>query len=197
MLTTLARVAYYGVLRHLPGATAPGGRLWRALRGAACRRMFASCGADINVERGAVFGSGARIRIGSRSGIGLNARVSGSLTLGDDVMMGPDVMVFAVNHAFDRLDVPMRQQGDADEQPVRIEDDVWIGARVILLPGVTVGTGAIVAAGSVVTKSVPAWAIVGGNPARVIRYRTGEGASTGGACVGSRRLATSAEYAHG
>jgi maltose O-acetyltransferase len=65
----------------------------------------------------------------------------------------------------------MIQQGFEARRPVIIEDDVWIGINVILLPGLTVGRGAIVAAGSVVTKDVPPDAIVGGNPARVIRSR--------------------------
>ncbi len=86
-------------------------------------------------------------------------------------MMGPDVVILTQNHKFDRLDIPMLDQGFKDEQPVTICDDVWIGARVIILPGVTVGKGAIIAAGAVVTKDVPEYAIVGGNPARVIKMR--------------------------
>ena len=65
----------------------------------------------------------------------------------------------------------MNQQGNQKEQPVTIMDDVWIGARAIILPGVTIGQGAIVAAGAVVTKDVPPFAIVGGVPARLIDYR--------------------------
>jgi maltose O-acetyltransferase len=65
----------------------------------------------------------------------------------------------------------MRQQGRADLKSVVIEDDVWIGTRAIILPGVTVHHGSIIAAGAVVTKDVPEYAIVGGNPAKVIKYR--------------------------
>ncbi len=86
-------------------------------------------------------------------------------------MMGPDVVILTQNHKFDRLDIPMLEQGFKDEQPVTICDDVWIGVRAIILPGVTVGKGAIIAAGAVVTKDVCEYAIVGGNPARVIKMR--------------------------
>lgn len=72
----------------------------------------------------------------------------------------------------------MKDVGNQDKRPVDdlgviIEDDVWIGTRAIVLHGVTIGRGAVVAAGSVVTKSVPPYAIVGGVPARLIRFRWG------------------------
>jgi maltose O-acetyltransferase len=65
----------------------------------------------------------------------------------------------------------MNKQGIDVERPIVIDDDVWIGARVIILPGVHIGTGAVIGAGAVVTKDVPAYAVVGGNPARVIKMR--------------------------
>ncbi|MCB9159898.1 MAG: CatB-related O-acetyltransferase [Caldilineaceae bacterium] len=89
-------------------------------------------------------------------------------------MMAPDVTIVGENHRFDRLDLPMRLQGYQRFPPVRIEDDVWIGARAIILPGVTIGQGAIIGAGAVVTKDVPAYAVCAGNPARVLRLRTQE-----------------------
>ena len=65
----------------------------------------------------------------------------------------------------------MCQQGYYEEKPIVIGDDVWIGGHVIVLPGVHIGTGAIVGAGAVVTKDVPDYAVVGGNPARIIKSR--------------------------
>jgi maltose O-acetyltransferase len=85
--------------------------------------------------------------------------------------MGPEVVIRTNNHRFDRTDIPMRIQGFSEEKPVFIGDDVWIGQRAIILPGVRVGDHAIVGAGAVVTKDVPKGAIVGGNPARVLRMR--------------------------
>jgi maltose O-acetyltransferase len=93
------------------------------------------------------------------------------LKVGKDVMMGPYVVIIGDNHRFDNLDLPMRLQGTQEYPPVRIGDDVWIGARAIILPGLTIGNGAIIGAGSVVTKDVPPYAICAGNPAKIIRYR--------------------------
>jgi maltose O-acetyltransferase len=62
-------------------------------------------------------------------------------------------------------------QGATESRPIQVCDDVWIGMRAMIMPGVTIGAHAIVAGGSVVTKDVPEWAIVGGNPAKVIKYR--------------------------
>ena len=130
-------------------------------------------GVDMNVESEAQIGSGINIQIVNHSGLGINCRINGPVRIGNHVMMDPDVMIIAWNHRFDRTDVPMGQQGEADPEPVVLENDVWIGARAILLPGVTVGQGAIVGAGSVVTKSVPPYAKVAGNPARIFRSRVG------------------------
>lgn len=69
------------------------------------------------------------------------------------------------------MDVPIRLQGDLPEQPIVIGDDVWIGTRVIILPDVVVGNHAVIAAGAVVSKDVPEYAVVGGVPAKIIKYR--------------------------
>ncbi len=65
----------------------------------------------------------------------------------------------------------MDQQGFAEEKPVVIEDDVWIGSRVTILPGVTIGRGSVVGAAAVVTKDVPPYSVVAGNPAKVVKTR--------------------------
>lgn len=86
-------------------------------------------------------------------------------------MMGPDVLIIGQNHNFESVDLPMRLQGYSSSEKVIIEDDVWIGARVVILPGVKIGSGSILGTASVVTKDIPPYAIIGGNPARLIRYR--------------------------
>lgn len=85
-------------------------------------------------------------------------------------MMGPEVTILTHTHRIDRTDIPMGQQGSMVSEVV-IGDDVWIGMRAIILPGVRIGSGAVIGAGAVVTKDVPDYAVVGGVPARVIRYR--------------------------
>jgi len=164
---------YYGLARHLPISYRfqPLGKLGKMCRAMACRRLFRSCGQGVNVERGAYFDSGWELEIGHNSGLGINCDVPFDLKIGDDVMMGPDVFIVGNNHRFDDLNIPMRLQGNQESRPVRVGDDVWIGAKVIILPGLTIGKGAIIGAGAVVTKDVPPYAICVGNPARVIRFR--------------------------
>ena len=170
-LYAMSFVAYYAVARHLPASDNRYGRWARAVRRVLCRPLFTQMGREVNVERGAFFGDGTNIRIGNRSGLGINSRIYGPVFIGDHVMMGPDVMILTSNHRYDRLDIPMIDQGGTDHRPVTIEDDVWIGSRTIILPGVRVGSGAVIGAGSVVTKDVPPYGIVAGNPAKLIKYR--------------------------
>lgn len=133
--------------------------------------MLEKCGKGVNVERGAEFSR--KLKIGDYSGVGVNAMIQGDCTIGNNVMMGPECMIYTINHNFSDAGATIRSQGFGDEKPVSIGNDVWIGARVIILPGVTIGTGAVIGAGAVVTKDVPDYAVVGGNPAKVIKYRNG------------------------
>lgn len=171
-----AYVAYYTLGAHLPRSYAPGGGVGARLRAAAGRRLLDHAGAGVNIEHGAAFGSGRGIRLGARSGLGVDAEILGPVHIGDDVMMGPRCTIISANHRFDDLTVPMNRQGWSEVgRPVVIEDDVWIGANVTITAGVRVGHGSVLAAGSVVTKDVPPFSIVGGVPARVLgsRLRTG------------------------
>ena len=98
------------------------------------------------------------------------------IVIGNHVMFGPEVVIQGGNHRTDVVGRFMESITDAEKRPeddrdVIVGDDVWIGARAIILHGVTIDRGAVVAAGAVVTKDVPPYAIVGGVPARVIRYR--------------------------
>lgn len=141
----------------------------RRLRAFCARRMLAACGQDVNVERHARFGRG--VTLGDHSGIGIGASVGEQTHIGNDVMMGPDCLIYTTMHRFDRTDIPMREQGYSPVRSVVIGDDCWIGSRVTILPGVTLGRGCVVGAGAVVTRDVPAYAVVGGVPARVLKYR--------------------------
>lgn len=89
----------------------------------------------------------------------------GGIYIGDRCLIGHNVVIATLNHHME----PDRR-GGMDPASVRLEDDVWIGSGAILLPGITIGHGAIVAAGAVVTKDVPPLTIVGGNPAKLIKH---------------------------
>ena len=142
----------------------------KTARAIACRPLLLSCGRDVNIEQFADIGFHPTVRIGNNSGIGVRSTVTHA-DIGDDVMMGPEFVYIPVNHVFDRTDVPMRLQDRTPFERLTIGNDVWIGRRVMVMPGVRIGDGAIIAAGAVVTKDVPDYAIVGGVPAKVIRFR--------------------------
>lgn len=112
----------------------------------------------------------AGIKIGRDSLIGEFSiiRGQGGVRIGDRVYTSPFTQIIAVNHVFDDPDLPFVKQGITAEGIV-IEDDVWLGASVIITDGVHIGRGAVVAAGAVVTKDVPAHTVVAGIPAQVIK----------------------------
>jgi acetyltransferase-like isoleucine patch superfamily enzyme len=142
-------------------------------------------GEESNVEARFVFEKeGAAIHIGARTHLGGNSLFAAaqSITVGDDVLIAFDVLI--TDHNSHSLHFPERRD-DVSEwmrgrkdwthvrmAPVVIGDKAWIGARAIILKGVTIGEGAIVGAGSVVTKAVSPWTLVAGNPARVVRELT-------------------------
>ena len=162
--------AYYGFARYLPQSTGPLTRWTRLVRRIICCPLFDHCGENVNVENRAYFAKGNGISIGSGSGLGVNCLVHGPLEMGDNVMMGPDVVILTHSHKFDRTDIPMCQQGSVVKN-VTIGNDVWIGMRAVIMPGVKIGNGVIIGSGSIVTKDIPDYAVVGGVPARIIKYR--------------------------
>ena len=164
---------YYGFAQYLPKSTRPLGKVSMKIRRYLCQRIFASCGDKLVIENNAYFGNGKDFRVGTEVGIGTNFKsLNRIVKIGNYLMMSEDVLFLGGNHNFDKLDIPMGHQGGGGKTPLVIEDDVWIGARVMVLPGCKhIGKGVIVGAGSVVTKDIPDYAIVGGNPARVIRSR--------------------------
>lgn len=115
---------------------------------------------------------GNGISIGDRVGISENCfiQVRGFVSIENDVIIGPNVKIFSENHKFDDTITPIRLQG-VDRKGVKITKGSWIGSNAIILDGVTIGKNSVVAAGSVVTKNTPDYSVVGGNPAKIIRYQ--------------------------
>ncbi|GHK04210.1 hypothetical protein SY2F82_60070 [Streptomyces sp. Y2F8-2] len=95
---------------------------------------------------------------------------AGGITVGDGCRIATGVVIVAFNHGYDDLTLPIHRQ-PITARGVAVGDDVWIGARSIVLDGVTVGSGSVIGAGSVVTHDVPEFAMVAGNPAHVLRRR--------------------------
>lgn len=110
------------------------------------------CGKNIHLGRDVFINAGCKFQD------------QGGIYLGDRVLVGQNVVLATLNHGMDPA-----HRADLHPAPIRIGDDVWIGANATVLPGVTIGDGAVVAAGAVVTRDVPAMTAVGGVPARVIK----------------------------
>jgi acetyltransferase-like isoleucine patch superfamily enzyme len=117
---------------------------------------------------------GEGLVMGNNSNIGPYNYIgcSGKITIGDNVMLAPRVSIYAENHVFDNPNITIKAQGVYKKEVV-IEDDCWIAANAVILAGVTIGKGSVVAAGSVVNEDVPAFSVVAGVPARVIKSRLG------------------------
>ena len=105
--------------------------------------------------------------IGDHSRIGIHNTIIGPVTIGNHVNLAQGITVTALNHNFDDTDQRIDEQG-VSTKAVTIGDDVWIGANAVILPGVTIGRHAVVAAGAVVTKDVPDNCVVGGVPAKIL-----------------------------
>lgn len=168
-------VVYYGFAKHLPKSTVPGiGKFGRWLRGKCARHLFAECKCeDINIEQGAYFGNGKNFHALGNTTLGKNFVCHNRIvTIHGHLMMAEDVLFQGGGHRFDDPNIPLHAQGTLADTPLEIDEDVWIGARAIVLPGCTrIGAHSIIGAGAVVTHDVPDYAIVGGNPAKVIRMR--------------------------
>ncbi len=167
--SAFSRGIYLIIAKNMPSSYSKINLGSRKIRNFLARGFAPAIDKTANIEKGAVFSS--RIEVGENSNIGINAYIPGKVIIGKDVMMGPSCNILSFNHSTTRIDIPMCEQGFQNERIVVIDDDVWIGMNVIILPGVHVGKGAIIGAGSVVRKDVPEYSVVIGNPAVVIKNR--------------------------
>lgn len=132
-----------------------------------------SLGRNSTIEcTGVIRDLGDGLEIGDDVGIAANAFISvrGKVSIGSSTIFGPGVKLFSENHIFADKDTPIYLQG-ATKKGIKIGEDCWIGADSIILDGVTIGKGCVVAAGAVVTKDVPDYSVVGGVPAKIITTR--------------------------
>jgi acetyltransferase-like isoleucine patch superfamily enzyme len=139
-------------------------------------RSKASIGKYSKIHPTVIFRQGERITIGMHCLINHNnvlqaGKFKGRIIIGNYVQTGANVMMFAFNHGTELNNIPMIDQ-DYWDGDIIIEDDVWIGAGSVILPGVTIGQGAVIASNAVVNKDIPQNAIYGGVPAKLLKYRT-------------------------
>lgn len=146
------------------------------------KKAFAKCGSNVRIPKGCSFSGIENIALGNNVAFGPGLKIlttRAKVTLGNDVMFGPNVTIITGDHRTDIYGRPMISLTDKDkipenDQDVILEGDNWIGANATILKGVTVGKGAVVAAGSLVNHDVPPFSIVGGVPARVLKMRFSE-----------------------
>lgn len=173
-MKTLYLILYYTIARHLPGITFPVlGKIGNTLRKHLCKKLFTHLGEHTVIEKNIYIGNGKKISLEDYSGLGAKFKCQNTvLSVGKYVMMGEEIHIIGGGHRFADTETPMIFQGNVENTGLRIEDDVWIGYRVIILSKVRhIGKGAIIGAGSVVTHDIPDYAIVAGNPAKIIKYR--------------------------
>jgi acetyltransferase-like isoleucine patch superfamily enzyme len=134
-------------------------------------------GADSIIEDYATVANGmGGIIIGARTLVGIANVLIGPLRIGNDVIIAQNVVFSGLNHGYEDVTMPIRNQKCTSSEIV-VEDDVWIGANAVITAGVRIGKHAVVAGGSVVTKDVPPYSVVGGNPARILKqYNAASGA---------------------
>jgi acetyltransferase-like isoleucine patch superfamily enzyme len=135
-----------------------------------------SIGAGSRIRPSSYYGGppGVGLVMGDRSSIASDCFIgcSGTIVIGNDVMLGPGVRIYSENHVFESTAQPIKNQG-VERGSVTIGDDCWIGSGSTIAANVTIGRGTVVGAGSVVTKDIPAYSVAAGSPARVIRSRLG------------------------
>ena len=142
------------------------------------RREIGACGERVNLPMDGSY-TLSRLFLGNDIHIGSHATmwaVHTRIVIGDKVVMGPGVTTMGSNHDMRLIgrfmkDLPESGSKSENDMDVVLETDIWVGTRAIILKGVRVGRGAVIGAGAIVTKSIPPYTIVGGNPARPIRSR--------------------------
>ncbi|MGM0565406.1 MAG: acyltransferase [Bacteroidota bacterium] len=135
---------------------------------------YFSIGNDSTIEDFATVNNGVGdVVIGERTRIGLGNTIIGPVKIGNDIMFAQNIVVSGLNHGYEDINTPISVQPTSTKEIV-IEDEVWIGANSVIVAGVTIGKHSVIAAGSVVTKDVPPYTIVAGNPARQLKQYNSE-----------------------
>lgn len=131
-------------------------------------------GDDSTIEDFATINNGiGAVNIGNRTRIGIGCVLIGPIKIGNDVMLAQNIVLSGLNHQYEDPKTPISLQ-PCTTAPIVVEDEVWIGANAVITAGVSIGRHSVVAAGSVVTKNVPPYTIVGGNPAKILKQYNAE-----------------------
>lgn len=159
---------YLVFFKNTPEDYRPYSLFFPQLRSFLVKNYLKSCGKKPLVKNQAEISLYATV--GDYSEMGTRCMIQSNVHLGSYVIMGPDVKIYSRNHKYESLDIPIAQQGKHYLETY-VGDDVWIGANVIITAGCKIGNHCVIAAGSVVTKDIPDFAVVGGVPAKILKYR--------------------------
>jgi maltose O-acetyltransferase len=170
MIRKLFLTIYYLIFSKLPNSAFPLGRIYNKMRVSILKKVI-SIGCNCKVQRNVYIGNGIGIKVGDSNQINDNVRLD-NVSIGNHVMIARDCIFLGKMHEFRDLKTPMIMQGEKDVRQTIIESNVWIGARAIIMPGVTIRNGSIIGAGAVLTKDTETNGIYGGNPAKLIKYRS-------------------------
>jgi len=161
---------YYLIASNLPDVHYPGGKIYNWFRCSVLSHCLLGFGGFNKVDSHVYFANGVDVEIGSHCQINQQSRLV-NVKIGNQVMIAPEVVFLFQLHRTDRIDIPMIEQGTISFPQTIVHNDVWIGQRAIIMPGLEIGQGSIIGAGAVVTKDVPPYSVVAGSPARIIKER--------------------------
>ncbi len=168
----LKLIFYYLFIQKLPHSRLWGG--FNSVRRSYMANVLKVMPNDTNskFENGIYISNAKKLKIGNHVRINENVFLQGEIIIGNHVMIAPYTAIYTNAHEHKNTTIPMVLQGETPTKMVTICNNAWLGRNVVVLPGITVGEGAIVGANSVVTKDVAPFTIVGGVPAKLIKERT-------------------------
>ena len=133
-----------------------------------------SLGSNSTIEDYVTLNNGlGSVKIGNNTRVGIGSVVIGPVHIGNDIIIAQNVVISGMNHGYEDITIPIKNQ-PCGKDKITLKDGCWIGANSTLVSGVTIGKNAVVAGGSVVTKSVPDYTVIGGNPAKVLKLYNSE-----------------------
>lgn len=164
-------VLYYAVIQYLPHSRFLG--IFTRFRVWYLSKVLKVMPNDKNsrVETGVYISDARQLKLGKHVRVNERVFLQGDISVGDYCMIAPGVAIYTRTHVYDNPEVPMTLSGETPIMPVVLEEDVWLGRNVMVLPGVRIGKGSIVGANSIVNKDIEPYSIVGGVPAKLIRKR--------------------------
>ena len=160
---------YYLIINKFPNTNYPGGKLFNLVRIFCVRQIF-EIGINNKFHSNIYIGRGNNIKIGDNCQINDNIRFD-NVIIGNNVMIARDCIFIGKVHNYSFLDIPMTEQGSFEPNSTIVEDNVWIGIRSIIMPGIEIKSGSVIAAGSVLTKSTIKNGVYAGVPARLIKIK--------------------------